>query len=210
MTIVRISKGLLESVEKQITSMALASANAGYEKNHPTSNADVKKALVDAAYRKWFIAAPELRAVIPKDWLEEFERIDFKIKAGSVNLSFGVSGNYNAPHSASISFNSADVELVQRDLPPEINAVLLEYATEKTEHEAKFKKVREQVKEFLENAKSLNDAVKRFPNIALYAPKEFIDLMNAKKPEKVVEDKVVELDTSLLSTVGVMHLLGST
>lgn len=209
MTIVRISKELMAKVDDQIRLMDRRQAEAGHEKKNPVNNPAIVSALVEDAERQWFCLNPALRTTVPREWLVPFERIDFAVALGKRTTTFSVSGQYLAPYSANMSYNSVDVAVDSENLPTEISAALLDHCLEADAHKRRFIEVKQQVREFLENAKSLNDAVKRFPNIALYVPKEFIDKMNTKKAETEKATKHVTVDTSLLSTIGAKHLLGS-
>lgn len=211
MAIVRITKKLLEQVEGHIKEMSRMAAASGYMKNEPVTNPEVVAALVERAHVKWFSDKPELRGAIPESWLAPTERIDFNIKIESGgHLRMSVPGKFYVPNDAKPGYGGVSVVVNTCNLPPETGAALLEHYTANKAHEDKFTTVRQQVKSFLEASKSLNDAVKRFPNIALYIPKVFIDQMNAKAVAKETEKaEAVELDTTLLSVVGASHLMGS-
>jgi hypothetical protein len=84
-------------------------------------------------------------------------------------------------------------------------------------HNTKFRALREQVIGFLNGSKSLNDALKKFPDIGLYVPKEYIERVEVKverAPREVREaqekqDATATIDTNLLTTMGVLRSLAA-
>lgn len=84
-----------------------------------------------------------------------------------------------------------------------------------TAHNDKFNTIRNQVVGFLENSKSLNDAIKRYPDIKLWVPQEYLTRVEEvveRKPREVREKEVVEktmttLDHTLLASMGVMKTI---
>lgn len=58
--------------------------------------------------------------------------------------------------------------------------------------EVKWMKVREQVTEFLNKCKSLNEALKLWPHLALYIPRDVIEQVEAKREKKTSESGAME------------------
>jgi hypothetical protein len=95
-------------------------------------------------------------------------------------------------------------------MTPETREAVTHYVAKSDEHEKKYRQVRHQVKEFLSAATSLNDAVKRFPNIASYIPQIYLNKMAEKKAKAAAAAGAQpQIDEKLLSVVGAVHQLGS-
>lgn len=208
MAIVRISKDLMTAVDRQVVAMSSRAAAAGFDKNKPADNPRVSDALVEHAKRKWYEAAPGLRDSIPDEWFTEISRIDFRVRIPGRTTSVYIEGEFFVPQCAGPSYNSVDVNVEEMNVPSEVWGIIVEYAEAKKAHEDRYKSVKEQVTRYLKGAASLNDAVKKFPNISLYLPKEYIDKINEKTVKKERGEEGISVDTTLLSTVGAKHLLG--
>lgn len=69
----------------------------------------------------------------------------------------------------------------ESDCPP-IMAEILEYTKQVTEVDSRWKGIRGQVKDFLNNCKSLNEALKLWPDLRIYIPPRYIERMEANSP----------------------------
>lgn len=214
MALVRISERLLDETKQKINQMGRKAALNGYEKLNPESIDGVVDSVREAVLVKAFIEAPALRGAVPDSWLMERNNYGGKLVSNTPPWSHTVSlpGSTFVPKSS----GSYSTDLNPRDVPNSVVVAVTTYLTAQTAHNEKFTKVSKQVMEYLREAKSLNDAVKRFPNIAMYVPDEFVKKMNEKVFKKSAEEKAadkevnVAVDTSLLSVVAVAHTLGET
>lgn len=213
MALVRISERLLDETKQKINNMGRTAATNGHEKIKPELIDGVVDAVREAVLVKAFSAAPALRGVMPDSWL--MERTNYGGKLSDKN---SWSYTVTLPDSTLVpkSSGSYSTDLESCDVPDSVVVAVTTYLAAQTAHTEKFAKVTKQVMEYLREAKSLNDAVKRFPNIAMYVPPEFVNKMNEKVFRKSAEAKAAakevgaDVDTSLLSVVAVAHTLGET
>lgn len=222
MATVNITDTLLDEVGSRVNQMANDAAKTGYLKKSPDSNKPLIAALLRVSEEMWYADAPQLKGVVPQEWLCEIDRLDYNIKmprkdeTGSsrdIDIIVRTTGKWRVPACIDHSYEYCTMSITLHALPVELQSELLEYAKERDDHTAKYEAVHHQVKAFLKSCTTLNAAVKKFPNIAMYIPQSYIDRMNKKvvknSTAKKAEGKEVTLDTTLLSTVGAKHMLGS-
>lgn len=222
MATVNITDTLLDEVGSRVNQMANDAAKTGYLKKSPDSNKPLIAALLRVSEEMWYADAPQLKGVVPQEWLCEIDRLDYKIRLprekGDVSpedfsIIVRTTGKWRVPACIDHSYGNCTMQIMLSELPVELQSELLEYAKERDAHVDKYKAVHHQVKAFLKSCTTLNAAVKKFPNIAMYIPQNYIDRMNKRvvknSTAKKAEGKEVTLDTTLLSTVGAKHMLGS-
>jgi len=206
MAYVAISASLLNEVENKINRMKEADANLIQkpidEIAYQTLPDDLEQLLWGAHYN--------LKNVIPDDWKtynKDF-RANTRFMHDGTELKSMVAiktavGTAAPPKSSSYTTHfdiPADhpliAEVVQRDIAY-------------FENNKKWKAIRVQIKDFLNNCKSLNEAVKLWPDVRVYIPQSYMDRMLAKSErtaEKISKAseflKQIDTDNAVAAAVG--------
>lgn len=150
-----------------------------------------------------------LRAMMPKEWRSV--RTDCRLNF-EYQLDTGATENAN--------FN---VHFDQSDFPPNHNGYYVDakvpndfwlvasyaaYRTATDNIRARWEKVNNDVAKFLQNCKSLNEALKLWPDIRFYVPKQYLDRVE-RKIERAVEGsnaldilKSIDTDGAVAAAVG--------
>ena len=139
-----------------------------------------------------------LKSLIPTDWMAQHERVIINVK-GSVDdegteheyrLNFTFEDLINFPPGA-VGYEAYDMHLAEA--PQELLDVVLphiKYLQNRRECAARWNKVKKDVNTFVERCKSLNEAVKLWPDVRNYIPTRILDKLDEKK------DKAAKRDTS--------------
>jgi hypothetical protein len=78
------------------------------------------------------------------------------------------------------------------------------FVTKLLEINQKYEKISEQIQQFLDAHKTLNQALKAYPDLALYIPKEYMDRINKKVERGAAETREIpQIDVSLITSTGV-------
>ena len=212
MALVRISKDLLSVVEHNIRNMSTTVRAKYVDPLKPTNIPELCVMVRDAATEVlWGTHKPLLHAM-PPDWIETKSRIDARFANFSGELGFSI--DIQIPPSAAKKYGlSSYVEVDFRNrehlVPVEVSYALTKYKDADLDHDAKYDKVRQQVLAFLKECKSLNDALRKYPDLAMYVPQEFKDRVEEVR-ERVTKEKKetthqnVEFDRGLISSVAVI------
>ena len=224
MALVRISKDLHASVEEEITSFA----NKIYKEQIATLCPEASSLDV---YDPEFATLCEnllwgehahLKDVMPTKWCVEPEKIDANFRLGDSRLMLfvrGVNGRkFKAPPKTSQWSPDVYIEEKHFDMVPWVRGFLTkrdEFEKAKTEHTNKFNGIKAQVRMFLNGCKSLNDAVKKWPDIKLWIPQRFLTELDrvverttrAAKEKEEADAAVAMLDTNLITSLGVMKAI---
>jgi hypothetical protein len=215
MATVYITKELINRVKTRINAMRRS------ERNSDVPNID-KNAMVDASQLFnlgcWGEKYVNLINQIPKDWLCKLEDANVNIKGvldDGRHISTGVRFNglktaYARPKDSYYSKTDSDLTLdFVRALPEETvgRAELLQRWEESIialEIDTKWGKVETDITEFLNKCKSLNEAVKLFPNVTMYIHSEDIERLN-RKVERVSQRKEIvhDYDTEGLTAAAI-------
>jgi len=212
MATVYISKDLLARVSGKIGKLK------NHEKTEAVPNYSYKIIGVDASdlFNKiQFKDKPELLELIPKSWLSSPEHANIEVhttKDGVLHkLELRVEGMksyferptkdyYNIlPNKCTKEFLEANsyltgaYELLQKT----------EQAITLKEIDLKWQKTLEQVNLFLSKCKSLNEAIKLWPQVALYIEDEDMERFNKKVERKAREDVLENIDTDELTAVAI-------
>jgi hypothetical protein len=146
----------------------------------------------------------------PHSWKRHADtlRIHYKyINSASLGASLmldlhSAQGNYELPPRSDSSWiEVTDAELVGADpLLTERIVQLKAYKEEHDEIEARWTKVRNDVASFLEHCKSLNEALKLWPDIRIYIPQRYLDkaetvTKKAKAAESTALEHLKSIDT---------------
>ena len=217
MALVKISKQLLEDAEKHVRQMDYVAAAAGHEAAAPAKNMAVVAELAELAMTEWFSKAPEIRKLVPLDWLVETNRIYIEVRPtggkGGNDMRVVLEGAWRIPQFVKPSYADPTFRVSVASLTYETRDCVTSYYERMFAHDKKYLEVRKQVKAFLTAAVSLNDAVKRFPSIAMYIPQSYLDKLKEQKAKSSKKDDnaaaEAALDKTLLSVVGALHQLGS-
>jgi len=201
MATVYITKELTNRVKQRISTMRRAELSADLP------NFD-KNIFVDASQLYnigcWGATHVHLVDLIPKDWLQKTTEANVTIKgmlddgrnlATSARFS-GLTSAYYRPKDSYYSRSDSELTLAEvRALPEEMagRAELLQRWDEAIialDIEAKWGKVETDIVEFLNKCKSLNEAVKLFPNVTMYIHSEDMERLN-RKVERVSQRKAI-------------------
>jgi hypothetical protein len=114
-------------------------------------------------------------------------RVEIKMDHDSNNAHFQINTTngeqFEVPcEEASSSYGSFTVRYNTEEECPPIMAESIAYTKVVTEIDSRWVKIKKQVKEFLSNCKSLNEALKLWPDLRLYIPQTYIDRMEKNSP----------------------------
>lgn len=179
MAFVGISKDFVSRVQTKILGMANAETKTLGEKPFITAspnNPDILKATWGEHIH--------LHGVIPNTWMRRSE---------TVRLQFQVPGAEGTPNDTRWPFEIKSnggvfdfppdfAHYDNKDIDPStpLLATLVEYATKAKEIEARWRKVNNQVIEFLSSCKSANEAIKLWPEVITYFHPDDVKRLEAK------------------------------
>lgn len=215
MATVYITKELIARVKQKISSMRRA------ERSADLPNID-KNAHVDASQLFnigcWGATHVHLIDLIPKDWLQATTDSSISIKGTmddgrtlgtSVRFS-GMTSAYFRPKDSYYSKTDSELTLdYVRSLPEDTvgRAELLQRWDEavfELSINAKWHKVEADIVEFLNKCKSLNEAVKLFPNVRMYLAYEDTERLDKKIERQSQRKAIVEaVDTDGLTAAAI-------
>lgn len=201
MATVYITKELITRVKQRINNMRRA------ERSADVPNFD-KNIFVDASQMYnlgcWGAKHVHLINQIPKDWLQATTDANITIKGtlddgrnlATVARFSGLTSAYHRPKDSYYSKSDSELTLTEvRALPEEMlgRAELLQRWDEAVialDIDAKWEKVETDIAEFLKKCKSLNEAVKLFPNVTMYIDAEDMQRLN-RKVERASQRKLI-------------------
>lgn len=166
----------------------------------------------------WGAQHVHLKDVIPKDWMQEVIDADVAVRGtledGSeikTSIRFGgMTSAYQRPSKDYWNKSSSELTLVQlRALPEDMlgrrellerwDDAVMEFAIN-----ARWNKVSNDITEFLKKCKSLNEAVKLFPNVTMYIHSEDMERLNRKVERQSQRKLIVEsYDTEGLTAAAI-------
>jgi hypothetical protein len=213
MALVRISKNLIADVRKRVDDVAARTFETAVAPKNPVTKTDNLDVLFDASERAIWKEHLHLKSIVPPGWLVKKDRIDLKIMKGGTQLYPEMQVNRVVicpPNTPGYSY--VDVRLDVSQIPQALSDEIDAYNTECMEHNTKFGKVREQILAYLNSRKSLNDALKAYPDLALYVPKHYIETVNRKTDRAAAQAKEqvtgeVTIDRDLITSTGVVGAL---
>jgi hypothetical protein len=147
----------------------------------------------------------ELRTKIPKEWKSSM-RSCYKVamhKGHELTLTFSFNRNVDGPPNSGYGYRAPgpiDLSIVQEHLDAQV---------ERKEIEQKWAKVQEDLEAFLKRCKSLNEALKLWPQIETYMPKEYVAWVHKKREKREKEESdaveaLKSLDTEGLTAAAVV------
>jgi hypothetical protein len=145
---------------------------------------------------------------IPKDWTVEVSkvRISKVVYKGHefLNLNLEIARKVPSPPNNNQYYGAAALG----KFDPEWFKDWFEYLIQHKEIEARWDQVEEQVMKFLNNCKSLNEALKLWPQVEIYVPKEYVAKVREKREVVKTESNAAEvlksIDTDQLTAAAVM------
>lgn len=212
---VAISNRLLGDVEDNIEKMRRAEvAQVNPNDKKPTlsaGNPEIKRLL-------WG-EHQALEHQLPNKWKREVQQL-------RVTLAVEVAPNEYSDFYAELAVNGTlyappdFVSYTPVKIGPDVCALYPEWiewraaVKEAAEIENRWRKVRDQVRAFLGKCKSLNEALKVMPAIALYVPQKYLDKIEQKaaKPadRSEVVDLTAEIDVDTITASAVTYRIGAT
>ena len=218
MAYVAISNGLVESTHSNIRKMCNA------EKATRTAPPESIPARPDDAQLELLVWGDHLalRDQLPNEWKQTISKLVMRIEyehAPEQTSSVSLVHTFTAPMEVpcrkddnNISYYGYQVKV------PEASHLLCPEARELVEHrkfclqtDKKWEDIWSQVSQFLRAAKSLNEALKLWPALALYIDKDYIDRVNTNvKREKTIssaEELLAKLSTDDITAAAVAHKL---
>lgn len=220
---VRVSRELIERTGHAVNSMRNAALAAlGDEPNSEEIKEELFKLAEDHAYAD----APHLKGQLPSSWMEDLHMVQVDIlevdaegrrhRLGGEYIYHDFNGSKQVPGTLKWGVRPVAVKVDKEDLEPAMWSWVERWANHKAEVleiVEKYRAVERQLKAFLETHNSLNKAMKEMPALEMYLPQKYLDKLYAstKKREKKPADEpqAVEVDTDMLTSVGVAHRLTS-
>ena len=223
MAYVGISKALIQEVRNQINIMRVKESDAvpdstenlkitGNEQWFQEAMWGENYHLVSSLPSKWFRTG-STRCTVYHNWPADME---FNLENRRLRSEFELAAhveNVQMPHHV---YNNSGfmVKLTEeQSVAMGLGNVPNEIAQRKEIHE-RWQGVRRQVLEFLESCKSLNEALKLFPQIRVYIPKDYLDKLDEKregkgKSESKAAEVLANIDVDAIQASFVMSRLTS-
>lgn len=215
MALVRISQNLVDVVTNRIIGLQTNEIETHHKRANPAADAAIVNEVLTLAERHAWGDHIHLKPMIPSAWLKKEPSIDSVI---SYPAAEGILGRYpeikfqvavTLPPGTSTGYQYYQYNFSIEQLTPESAEKVRAYFTEQEAIRTKFESVKNQVAKFLHSCKSLNDAVKKYPDILLYVPQEYKDRLERKvergaRGEKDEDSSVSEIDRALITSIGVI------
>jgi hypothetical protein len=119
---------------------------------------------------------------MPAEWKIN-PRVDIRIQHNGVSVGGEIrieNKKFVIPRAKDVGSSYCDVVLESSEIPQEFFQAFVAYETARSAHTEKFVAVNKQVTAFLKSSASLNDALKRYPDLALYIPQTYINKVEEK------------------------------
>ena len=191
MAYVAISGEFIDRVKGKIASMRSAEVNTlGKYEEQINPESDLYLTTVWKEHQ-------QLRKVIPNEWKGEIENFSVKFKLNDkwVHHQFPLTSKGQTPPRHSYY----DTMLVDANHPEMVRC--LDYHVRRLEIEDRWDEVNQKVTEFLLSCKSLNEATKLWPDVAMYIQSQDMDRMGVKRErakESAAMEALKKLDTDAL------------
>lgn len=186
MAYVGISGELITNVENHISRMRNKERDAF---TTPNGQLELSEAPQEVVALLWGEYA-HLQNLLPEKWMTKNTGVDLHISytlddspdADKYSTTFTVKYSNQLMAPPGISSYRHDIYIPVNTCPIPQAEDFLKWAKEMSAIEARWKKVRTQIVAFLKSCKSLNEALKLWPDVRIYIPDEFI-----KRVERKVE-----------------------
>jgi hypothetical protein len=173
--------------------------------------------MIDLAVHSVWGKHIRLKNQLPKDWLSTMDR-DMQVKitypeGGFSNHTFDARGKFDLPPNHN-GWNVCQkpIEVTLDQVPVELHQRLRDRRRVRVAIKERYKALETQIGNLLDNVRSLNDAVARFPDLRLFVPNEYLERLDRKPPPRArqgvaPEGMTVAVDTELLTMAGVVGKL---
>jgi hypothetical protein len=158
----------------------------------------------------------ELKNKIPSEWkfMADTVHVILPVDGGRLHFSFRNTDNkqFECPHIKDCQYGYREnyMNIVAKDTNLPVFAPYIEYKRKLQAITTKWDKVETQVVEFLESCKSLNEAIKLWPDVALYINEDYMDRLGDKaKKKKAAESKALEALKSIDTDLAVSAYVGA-
>lgn len=154
----------------------------------------------------------ELRTKMPSDWKSQIKQC--AVGVAYKNLEFRVIINFANPVESPPGYGGYGPAKVLGTLDASLVQEYLDNVIERNEIKAKWDKVAEDINRFLQRCKSLNEALKLWPQVAAYIPQDYLAKIDEKREKKQSKSNAAEalksLDTEGLTAAAVTaRILGA-
>jgi hypothetical protein len=187
MAFVGISDTLVGEVRSVIHSMAQKEVNSLGD--CPPIKLIGDESFVTEGLNELWNDAPHLQSQMPHDWCRSWSaiRLILRVKPAPDNLfevsvDAGLPSTFYGPPKASAA-PVASVEAETVDELPEVVQENVRWRMNKKDVEQRWNKVDSDIRKFLRECKSLNEALKLWPDLRVYIPKHFLTRVDTK-PER--------------------------
>ena len=201
MAYVAISSALLERVVTNIQQMRKAEAASLGEEPKPTLSGD-NYHILKAVWREHL----HLRPTTPDEWLRTVDGTRVKIDVEtSPPQSYMVNVSFNPELKAPPHYDSwRPVISVSHDCPEMQDT--FKYYTQLADIDVRWENVKKSVIAFLNNCKSLNEALKTWPQVSLYISRDDLERVNTKSQNKEAKESRAK---EALAALNVDELVGA-
>ena len=209
MALVRVSKILLMDVKNKIVQMKDLSHKKVIAPMEPAKDKALEDQLFDVGLDKLWGEHKHFMTELPKTWLRITQRMDVQIIEAEHKIpEIMITRNFAIPGGVQ-HYTYIEVKIKAASVPVSCMEKIKVWAAALREHEKKYNEVAVQVRAFLESCKSLNDAVKRYPDLLLYIPQHYKDSMEEKRVAKDKKEKapVPEINRDLITSIAVIDAL---
>lgn len=188
----RMKEAELDSLPKAVDTLTFSDAPHDFQKLVWGDHFHLKDTLPDS----WKRYVPELIG---------FTEFSYKERTMKSRLYIKLANKFGSPPDQNSSYSySFAIPETHPDVAP-----VIEYIKQTTEVSDKWSDIRSKVTAFLQNCKSLNEAVKLWPDVRIYIPQSYMDRMlvkserTAEKISKATEFlKQIDTDAAVAAAVG--------
>jgi hypothetical protein len=205
MAYVAISFDLRESVRRNIDAMKRRELNAAAPKEKTEA---VRLHQVTQHHLEIVLGEHlHLKPIIPQKWYRKVQNVYLRAERKIGDTDVSATLTYEFPDT--IPAPPGSEHYIRKDVGEEFPGMkeLLDAAVNRREIELRWNKVHDQVTTFIKNCKSLNEALKLWPDVKLYIPQNYLDRVEQKtnKPKESRAAEVlkqIDTDTATASVVG--------
>lgn len=148
-----------------------------------------------------------LKPIIPQKWCRKVQTVYLNAERKIEDTDVRATMTYEFPDT--IPAPPGSEHYIRKDVGEEFPGMkeLLDAAVNRREIELRWNKVHDQVTTFIKNCKSLNEALKLWPDVKLYIPQNYLDRVEQKttKPKESRAAEVlkqIDTDIATASVVG--------
>jgi hypothetical protein len=225
MAYVAISRGLLEAVKSNIREMRRAEENALPE--NPVNmygKSAARNPLEPWLEERIWENALHLKSVLPSSWIAKQEKFDLVVRVQKEDGTTTSVGSYrfempNTLYEMPPQYRNLYAPDIVMTITSEMAATnpffkeCVDYATKRKEVDKRWDDVKTAVFDYLGKCKSLNQAIKLWPGIAHYIPKEYVERVEEKIERRAREadaqDSLKSIDTDAIEAAAVIARLST-